>query len=689
MANLYKNFSSDTLMSFGKSFARLNGQPLDKSAIWYTLEEAETYAASASAYVGQPVAVIDEEAGKTVLYVIGVSGTLEQVGSLPDGVSLELAEGKIQLKGFDDAAAGAQLRKNADGEIEWFTPSTDTVDGLQASVSGLQSDVTALQEDVAALGGLMGDVSVATQIDNKIAALDLPGTYEAKGAAAAAKAEVDAVIGEVSEGKTVVQMIADAQSTATYDDAALTGRVQMLEDDHLVAADKAALEASIAAAQDAVAAEKTRAEGVEAGLRTDVDAIKADYLKAADKEALQAQINTIMNNPDTKGVIDSIQEFTTYITEHGEIAEGFRTDIDANAKAIADHETTAAATYETKADAAQKMTEVYAAADAANASIDTRLKPLEKKTHAHENQQVLDGITAEQVASWGGAEAAAKAYADEQDALLAARVTPLETKISGIEEGAEVNKVQTVSDEFALSDRHLSLSTVDMAKVTGLSDALSGKVDKAEGSRLMTEAEASKLEKLVMDEDGSVSISGTVAAGNVEGLEDWIAARAATLEGLSENSLTDELLTKLNGIAAGAQVNVIGGVSGEFTISPDGKVLSVNRIDMERVDGLADALSGKVDAVDGKGLSTNDLTDELLAQFSAAQGNVLESVKINGVALTITDKAVNITSTDVVKASDEIIVAEDGTLGIGAVRTSKLVQDDGEWLILNGGTASI
>ena len=44
---------------------------------------------------------------------------------------------------------------------------------------------------------------------------------------------------------------------------------------------------------------------------------------------LQTQLNTIVNNPDTEGIINSINEFTQYITEHGEIAEGFRTDISA------------------------------------------------------------------------------------------------------------------------------------------------------------------------------------------------------------------------------------------------------------------------------------------------------------------------------------------------------------------------
>ncbi len=73
-------------------------------------------------------------------------------------------------------------------------------------------------------------------------------------------------------------------------------------------------------------------------------------------------------------------------------------------------------------------------------------------------------------------------------------------------------------------------------------------------------------------------------------------------------------------------------------------------------------LSGKVDKVEGKGLSTNDLTDELKAKILSAgdssfsgnyndltnkpdlsvYGNKIESVKVNGVAQTVTEKAVNI-----------------------------------------------
>lgn len=66
-------------------------------------------------------------------------------------------------------------------------------------------------------------------------------------------------------------------------------------------------------------------------------------------------------------------------------------------------------------------------------------------------------------------------------------------------------------------------------------------------------------------------------------------------------------------------------------------------------------LDNKVDKVAGKGLSTNDLTNALKGNYdtaythsqaahapAGAQANVIESVKVNGTALTVTNKAVNV-----------------------------------------------
>ena len=59
------------------------------------------------------------------------------------------------------------------------------------------------------------------------------------------------------------------------------------------------------------------------------------------------------------------------------------------------------------------------------------------------------------------------------------------------------------------------------------------------------------------------------------------------------------------------------------------------------------ALSGKVDKIDGKGLSTNDYTSNektKLANIAAgAQVNVLEGIQKNGTSVTVTNKIANIT----------------------------------------------
>lgn len=58
----------------------------------------------------------------------------------------------------------------------------------------------------------------------------------------------------------------------------------------------------------------------------------------------------------------------------------------------------------------------------------------------------------------------------------------------------------------------------------------------------------------------------------------------------------------------------------------------------------------KVDKVEGKGLSANDYTDtekeKLDAIEDGAQANVLETIKVNGTALTATDKGVDIDLSD-------------------------------------------
>lgn len=65
-----------------------------------------------------------------------------------DGKSIVLEDNVFKLMGFEGAEVGAQPRVNANGELEWVVPSTETVEGLKSTVAGLQSDVTNLQTNV-------------------------------------------------------------------------------------------------------------------------------------------------------------------------------------------------------------------------------------------------------------------------------------------------------------------------------------------------------------------------------------------------------------------------------------------------------------------------------------------------------------------------------------------------------------
>lgn len=145
------------------------------------------------------------------------------------------------------------------------------------------------------------------------------------------------------------------------------------------------------------------------------------------------------------------------------------------------------------------------------------------------------------------------------DYAKASDLTALATRVQALEDvGAEKNVIASVdTGSFTVdAERKLLLNDVPMAKVTGLSDVLNGKVDKVEGYTLLSPTDKTKLDALVIGESG-VEISGKVNAANVEGLGNWITTNRDTVPGL----LSATEATKLAGIADGAQVNVLEAVA--------------------------------------------------------------------------------------------------------------------------------
>jgi hypothetical protein len=101
---------------------------------------------------------------------------------------------------------------------------------------GLVKDVKSIQDELNSLSGGAG--SIATQINNAITALDLPNTYEAKGAAEQALTDAKSY----ADGKFQVAGNYEIAGTAADLDAAMDARVKVLEgiDHDKLAADAAA-----------------------------------------------------------------------------------------------------------------------------------------------------------------------------------------------------------------------------------------------------------------------------------------------------------------------------------------------------------------------------------------------------------------------------------------------------------------
>lgn len=264
--------------------------------------------------------------------ITGIKNVLGEVTSLSEELAkYELAgtaateAGKVQTalneyKTANDAAVkanGDAITAIKDGE------SIDSFADVEAALAGKQ-----------ATGDYATNAQAKAYADAKDEAI-----AAAKKAGDDAQAGVNALNAKVdlTEGQTVTGLIATAKgeavSEATAHVAGVTGRLDALEGK--VGENNIAEE--LAKYETLASANEFKGEVAEYKTANDarVKAIEDDYLTSADKTSLQDQINLIIENPDVEGVKNSINEFTQYITDHGTIAEGFRTDIDKNKEDIA------------------------------------------------------------------------------------------------------------------------------------------------------------------------------------------------------------------------------------------------------------------------------------------------------------------------------------------------------------------
>lgn len=159
MAKLYGEIAAKALLTLDKSFARANGQPLDASEVYYSLQAAKDYAATAQAYIGQKIVVI-ENGVVTHYSVEDTAGNLKELGAKPvaDGTTVAIgADGKITLANIAEAnKTGTYNAVLVNGQLTWVKPSETTVEGLSDLITALTGRVDTAEGEIDALQAAVG-----------------------------------------------------------------------------------------------------------------------------------------------------------------------------------------------------------------------------------------------------------------------------------------------------------------------------------------------------------------------------------------------------------------------------------------------------------------------------------------------------------------------------------------------------
>lgn len=188
------------------------------------------------------------------------------------------------------------------------------------------------------------------------------------------------------------------------------------------------------------------------------------------------------------------------------------------------------------------------------------------------------------------------------------------------------------------------MSSEDKGVLDGLPDKIGGLDDRIitiEHDYVTSQGLQAALSPIVSDVASLGGQVGSLDQGKADKVSPATSGNLASLDAggdLADSGISGTAvggaLDKLGGIESGAQANKIESISVDGTeITPANKTVNID-------------LSGKVDVVAGKQLSTEDYTtaekDKLGHVAAGAQVNVIETVQLNGTAITPTEKTVNI-----------------------------------------------
>lgn len=335
----------------------------------------------------------DEVGKKAKAYADGLVGDTSAIGK-----KVAALEGKVDVNSVSGAIATAKSEAittagtNADTKV-----ATAKTAILGEGHTGTVKEAYELAASKATMAQVEAkDYAVKTEVDTAVADAKKVGTD-----AQTAINTLSDKVGTIPADKTIVQMIADAQNAATYNDSAVKASIKTNTDAIAKLNGADTVEGSVAkTVKDAVAAEQTRAEGKEQANATAIAGVKS----RVDAFLAAAEVGD--------AAVDTLKEIQTYITTHGSAADQMVKDIAANKKAVEEEATRAKTAEGTNATAISDEAARAKVAEKANADAiaaeTTRAETAEKANAdaiAELKKADYAGITSEKIAKWDAAQA--------------------------------------------------------------------------------------------------------------------------------------------------------------------------------------------------------------------------------------------------------------------------------------------
>ena len=542
--------SQTSKLDWAYAFQRTGAFPLDRTSLFSSLADAEAYAKGDESdarkiggvsYVGQPVSVYDAKNNSVALYIIDANRSLKEVGSASlaaDDSSIEIVNDKVQLKNFGvNYYAYIPAERDEAGEIiktSEYVLTEGFKEGLEPRVH-FENDV----------------YSIAWYEPSGDIVEDIAATLEV-------------LKGDISSVKTDIDNIQKHIGTPAEGDIAASGLYAKLEEK----------------ANKSDTYTKTEVEGLIAAAdhlkRITVAGVESINVLADDAE----QYIYMVPNPETGN-------YDEYMVIEGEVEKVGDWKIDL-------------ANYATKEDLNKKVDKQ----DNARLITDeeaSKLASIPVKAEENFIKEVSEELKVEngKLSVVEIAQNKINGLIDKLDEISSALELKVDTEEnSRLISADEISKLATIKDliqsvdldKFTIDENgKLLLNSIQINEIDELADKLAEKVDKVDGSRLITAEEATKLEKLSIDENGNVGLSGTISAANVQELYNAV----VNIVTGSGKGIYDGVQRPLLAIASGAERNIVHSVDENQLFVDDNRKLSVKAIRMDIVTGLNAALAEK------------------------------------------------------------------------------------------------